>query len=202
MFIQVIHGKVKDEAGLQRCMDRWDRELAPGAIGYLGTTAGVCDDGTFIALARFESPELAMRNSDRPEQTAWWAETTACFDGDVSVMDCPDARPWLGGGSDDAGFVQIMEGHSPDVRRMHEIMERAGEQIHEMRPEIIGAMLAEATDGHYVDAIYFTSEAEAREREMMDMPAELRSVFDEEMRLMGEVVYFDLHHPMLVTPQR
>jgi len=202
MFIQVIQGKVKDEAGLQRCMEQWERDLAPGATGYLGTTSGTCDDGTFIALARFESLDAAMRNSERPEQSAWWAQTAACFDGDVSFIDCPDARPWLGGGSDDAGFVQIMEGRSPDVRRMHEIMEEAGEQIHQMRPEIIGATMAEAADGRFVDAIYFTSEAEARERETMDMPEDMRAAFEEETRLMGEVTYFDLHHPMLVSAHR
>lgn len=199
MFIQVIQGKVKDEAGLQRCMERWDRDLAPGATGYLGTTAGMCDDGTFIALARFESAEAARRNSERPEQSAWWSEMAACFDGDASFIDCPDARPWLGGGSDDAGFVQIMEGRSTDVRRMHEIMEQAGDQIHQVRPEIIGAMMAEATDGRYVDAIYFTSEAEAREREQMDMPDDLRALFEEETRLQGEVAYFDLHRPVLIS---
>ena len=35
---------------------------------------GMCDDGTFVALARFESAEAARRNSDRPEQGEWWAE--------------------------------------------------------------------------------------------------------------------------------
>jgi hypothetical protein len=201
MFIQVIQGKVKDEAGLQRCMERWERELEPGAAGYLGTTAGICDDGTFIALARFESAKAATRNSERPEQSAWWAEMAACFDGEVSFMDCSDARPWLGGGSDDAGFVQIMEGRSPNVRRMHEIMDQAGDQIQRMRPEIIGAMIADTSDGRYVDAVYFTSEAEARQHEAMDIPDDMRTLFDEQARLMGEVAYFDLHHPMLVSPR-
>ena len=42
MFIQVIQGKVADEAGLQRQMDRWNEELMPGAVerGYLGSTSG------------------------------------------------------------------------------------------------------------------------------------------------------------------
>ena len=199
MFIQVFRGKVKDAAGLRRCMDTWQRDLAPGAIGYLGTTAGMCDDGTFIALARFESSAAAARNSERAEQSAWWRETEACFDGPVSFLDCADARPWLGGGSDQAGFVQIMEGCSPDVRRMHEIMDEVGDRIHHVRPEIIGAVFADAADGRYVDAIYFTSEAEARDHEQLDIPDDLRSLFDEESRLMGEVSYFDLHQPMLVS---
>lgn len=201
MFIQVIQGKVKDEAGMRRCMEIWQRDLAPGAIGYLGTTAGVCDDGTFIALARFESSDAAARNSERPEQGAWWKQTEACFDGPVSFLDCTDARPWLGGGSDQAGFVQIMEGRSTDVHRMHEIMDEVGERLRQARPEILGAMLADTGDGRYVEAIYFTSETEAREHETIEIPDDLRSLFDEENRLMGEVSYFDLHEPMLVSAQ-
>jgi hypothetical protein len=81
MFIQVIQGKVADAAGLHAAMDRWVQKLQPGATGFLGCTAGITDDGTFIAAVRFESAEAARRNSDRPEQGAWWAETAICFDG-------------------------------------------------------------------------------------------------------------------------
>src|SRR5207302_285085 len=124
MFIQVIQGKVADEAGLQRQMDRWNEQLMPGAIerGYLGSTSGATDDGTFIALARFDSADAARANSERPEQGEWWAETAKCFDGEVMFMDCDGVQTWLAGGSDDAGFVQIMEGRSSDVAQMHELM--------------------------------------------------------------------------------
>ncbi|MBX7435568.1 hypothetical protein JDV09_26270, partial [Mycobacterium sp. Y57] len=137
MFIQLIQGMVSDPDGLQRCMDRWDEELKPGATGYLGTTAGTCDDGTFIALARFESQEAARRNSERPEQGAWWAEMEECFDGPVTVMDCPNVTQWMGGGSDDAGFVQIMEGHTSNAGRMREILDASADRVHEARPEIM-----------------------------------------------------------------
>ena len=79
MYIQLIQGKVADEERLRRRLDQWESELMPGAVGYLGTTAGFCDDGTFVALARFESAEAARRNSQRPEQSAWWADTATCF---------------------------------------------------------------------------------------------------------------------------
>ena len=82
---------------------------------------------------------------------------------------------------------------------MHEIMDEVGERIHQARPEIIGAMMADTGDGRYVDAIYFTSEAEARDHEKMEIPDDLRSLFDEETRLQGDVSYFDLHQPMLVS---
>ncbi|TJZ80411.1 hypothetical protein FCG67_06085 [Rhodococcus oryzae] len=202
MFIQVVQGKVSDEAGLRRCMDRWAEELQPGATGFLGSTRGMSEDGTFIVVARFESEEAARRNSERPEQGAWWAETERCFDGPVSFMDCPEVTEWLGGGSDDAGFVQIMEGHTSDAARMREVLTQAGDQVHQLRPEIVGGTLATDSGGGYVETVYFTSEAEARAHEKIEIPDDLRSLFEEEGRLMGDVSYFDLHEPMLVTARR
>src|SRR5512134_1758692 len=103
MFIQVM---TADAAGLRRQLDRWHDEIAPGATGYLGTTAGVAEDGTAIVLARFESEDAARANSDRPEQGAWWRATAEYFDGDVTFRDCRQVETSLAGCSDDAGFVQ------------------------------------------------------------------------------------------------
>lgn len=199
MFIQVIQGKVSDEAGLKKCMDRWMQELQPGAIGYLGTTAGMSDDGTYLALARFESEDAAHKNSARPEQGAWWAETAKCFAGEVTFMNCTDVTPWLGGGADHAGFVQIMEGHAHDRDRMRDLLMEAGDRIHDLRPEIIGGTFATYGDDGYIEAVYFTSEAEAREHETLEIPDDLRALFEEEHALAGEISYYDLHEPMVVS---
>ena len=75
MFIQVITGTVTDPEGLRRQSDRWQDELRHGAIGYLGATAGVTNDGRSIAMIRFDSEASARANSERDEQGAWWAET-------------------------------------------------------------------------------------------------------------------------------
>ena len=53
MFVQVIQGQVTDAGKVRAALDRWAAEVAPGAIGWLGSTAGVTGDGRFIALARF-----------------------------------------------------------------------------------------------------------------------------------------------------
>src|SRR5207237_10431022 len=103
-----MEGGVGDLEGLQAQLAAWTSDLQPGADGWLGTTAGVTADGTFIAVVRFESLEAAKANSDRPEQGAWWEKTAATFDGDVRFTDCPDVDIFGAGGSDDAGFVQIM----------------------------------------------------------------------------------------------
>ncbi len=203
MFIQLIQGKVAHADALQKCLDRWEADLMPGATGYLGTTYGITDDRTLVALARFESADAARRNSERPEQVEWWAETKRCFGGLVTFMDCPDVMEWMGGGSDDAGFVQILEGEHCDVGRLRELRERtqtiAADRIHEARPEIIGSVLCSGVGASYIEAVYFTSESEAREHEHIEIPDDLRSLFEEEMTLMGDVEYFDLHHPHLVS---
>ena len=117
MFVQVIMGKVSDAGALRAALDRWIRDLAPGAVGWLGSTSGVADDGTGITFARFASREAAQRNSERPEQHQWWMETSKLFSGEVTFHDCDDAMTWMDGGSDDAGFVQVMTGRVSDPQR-------------------------------------------------------------------------------------
>ena len=108
MFAQVIQGRTSDPKGLQAAMDRWMAELQPGAVGWLGSTIGVTDDGQALAVARFESVEAAGRNAQRPEQTAWWEATQRLFDGDVTFQDSEDVTVEMVGDPDRAGFVQVM----------------------------------------------------------------------------------------------
>jgi hypothetical protein len=42
--------------------------LHPTAVGWLGATSGVTDDGVWINVIRFESTAAAEINSARPEQ--------------------------------------------------------------------------------------------------------------------------------------
>jgi hypothetical protein len=197
MFIQVIQGKVADQAGLVAAEDRWKRECAPGAGGWLGSTSGITDDGTFVAVVRFESEEAARRNSERPEQDAWWNETRACFDGDVTFLESSDVTTWLAGGSDDAGFVQVIQGHLADPDRMRSLMERFSDQMHELRPDVIGGTVAVRDGGAYVQTVYFTSEAEARENEKVPPPPEIAAAMAEEMH---DARFYDLHHPSMMSP--
>jgi hypothetical protein len=86
VFVQVIQGQVADAAKVRAAMDRWGQELAPGASGWLGSTAGVTEDGRLVALARFESEEAARRNSQRPEQDQWWTQTATLFSGEPTFQ--------------------------------------------------------------------------------------------------------------------
>ncbi|HEY5474967.1 MAG TPA: hypothetical protein VIK32_17500, partial [Candidatus Limnocylindrales bacterium] len=144
MFIQIIQGSCRDSDALRRQIDLWRRELGPKAEGWLGGTYGVTDDNTFVGMVRFDSKEAAARNSTRPEQSAWWAETEKCLDGEVTFHDCDDAMMFLDGGADDAGFVQVIEGRLTDPERFRRLAELPMDLLHETRPEIIGGVMAMA----------------------------------------------------------
>lgn len=195
MFIQVITGRVADQAGLDAAFDHWQHDVRPGAIGFLGSTGGVTDDGRFVAMARFESVEAAHANSDRPEQGAWWAEAERCFAGPVTFHDCSEVDMYHGGGTDNAHFVQVMEGHA-DRQRLRAMDEQAEEMLPDMRPDLLGSIRAWDGD-EYFEAAYFTSEAEARAAESQEMPPEGAQMFSEWQSAMGDVEYFDLREPML-----
>ena len=102
---------------LRRQLELWRREIKPGASGYLGSTGGVTSDGRSITLVRFESEQAARANGERAEQGAWWTETAKAFDGGVTFHDCREVDTILGGGSNDARFVQVMDGRARDRTR-------------------------------------------------------------------------------------
>lgn len=201
MFVQVIMGPVSDAGELRASLDRWMRDLAPGATGWLGSTAGVTDDGLAIAFARFESAEAARRNSERPEQHQWWMETSKVFTGEITFHDCDKALTWLGGGSDDAGFVQVMTGLMTDPQRGAELLDTDPAPLKAFRPEIIGSVVAPNPDNTFTEAVYFTSEAEAREGEHKEMPPDLKAQFEEQMSLIQDMKFYDLHDPWMHSPR-
>jgi hypothetical protein len=203
MFAQVIQGGTSDADALKAAMDRWMQDLQPGAIGWLGSTLGVTDDGQAVAVARFESAEAAERNSQRPEQSRWWEETSRLFDGDVAFSDSEDVTVDLIGDPDRAGFVQIMQGQVTDAARAKELMaEMPQEAMAEFRPDVLGSMMIGHADGRWTQVIYFTSETEAREGERKDPPPEWQTTMAELSKLsLGETVYIDLRRPVLMSPR-
>jgi hypothetical protein len=199
MFIQVITGTTSDREGLHRQAERWEQELRPGATGFLGSTGGVTDDGRFITAARFESEEAARRNSARDEQGAWWAETEKYLN-DVNFLEGTEVLTTLGGGSNNAGFVQVMRGRVTDRDKATQLIARMEEfeaLMRQHRPEFLGDVTILHADGTYTDLIYFTSEAEAREGEKKPMPAEALEMMDEFMSTMPVNEYLDLKQPWL-----
>lgn len=195
MFVQVIKGHTGDPAGIRRQLDRWKAELKPGAVGYLGSTGGVADDGTVVMFARFADAAAANANAERPEQGAWWEETAKYFDAEPAFRESSDTSSLLAGGSNDAGFVQIMEGTVND-RAKAEAFETPEmlEQLTAARPDLIGSLRVWFDGGAFAEAAYFTSEADARKGESS---TDFAGPQEEYMALFGEMTFTDLREPLL-----
>ena len=201
MFVQVIQGQVADAGQAREAMDRWMEELAPQATGWLGTTAGVTEDGRFIALARFDSADAARRNSDSPEQDKWWHEFSSLLSGEATFHDSDDVVVDLQGEPDSAGFVQVMQGRGSNPDRARELMTQDSDEWAAFRPDVIGSLAAMYDDGDYTMAIYFTSEADAREGEQKEPPEKIKAQMDELNSLAaGPPEFFDLKQPWLYSP--
>jgi hypothetical protein len=202
MFIQVIQGQVGDAEQVHAALDRWMEGLAPDAGGWLGTTAGVAEDGRFIALARFDSAQAAQGNSTRPEQDKWWSEFSGLFTEDATFHESEDVVTDLAGDPDSAGFVQIMQGRGTEPDRARELMSADSDKWADFRPDVIGSVVSMYDDGAYTMAMYFTSEEDAREGEKKEPPPELKAQMDELNSLsLGPPTFHDLKHPWLYSPR-
>ena len=201
MFVQFIEGAVHDRGGLRRLFERWHEEQSSRAEGWLGSTAGVADDGMCLIAARFGTPEDARRNSDRPEQGAWWEELVKHFDAPPAVHDCSTAMLWEEGGSDDAGFVQVITAEVVDPEGLRAALPRLDRQdAASNRTDLIGGLTAVSDDDTRVfTVVYFTSEEEARRGEAAQDDAE-DAEWAAIMAALGEPRFIDLHDPWLTSP--
>lgn len=201
MFVQVFTGKVTDADAVRAVFEGWPSGAGQDARGWLGSTAGVTDDGQLVALARFESQEAARANSERPEQGQWWESLAANLDGEASFFESSEVDVDIVGDLDRAGFVQVMTGKVSDPARARELATEDSGTWAGFRPDVLGSLMLGRDDGEYVMAIYFTSEAEAREGEKKEPPAELAAQMQEMNALeVGETTYYDLRDPWLLSP--
>jgi hypothetical protein len=203
VFVQVFQGQVGDAEQMREALEDWTQRLAPGAEGWLGSTVGVTDDGTLIGMARFESAEAARRNSGRAQQGEWFSGVEKLFADGVEFHDCSEVFVARRGGSDDAGFVQVMQGRTQDVARLREMTSSLDRDHPDMRPDLLGYITAmhDDQDGAFTQVMYFTSEEEARAGERGEMPAEAAQVLREAMELIQDLRYYDLREPWLHSPR-
>ena len=201
MFAQIIRGKVSDPTAVRPVVDRWMTELGPTAKGWLGSTSGVTDGNEVFVLVRFETEEAARANSERPEQGAWWAEMEKLFDGEPRFQDSNDVQVDTSGDPDAAGFVQVMTGQVTDPDRVKQLMAEQPD-MRTLRPDILGSVSVGHEDGKWAMVIYFTSEAEAREGEVKEMPPEALKAMEEMQSLsVGQPEFLDLKTPWLDSPK-
>jgi hypothetical protein len=201
VFIQIVQGRAVDPPGLRSELDRWQRQLATDADGWLGSTAGTTDDGWSVVVLHFASEQQARRNSDRPEQRAWWREASQHL-GEVTLHDAPTVHLFGGGRSDLAGFVQVIQGHIDDLERMASLGGDQEEVLAREAPHVLGVTVAEHADrqGDFTQIVYFTSEQDAWRFEQ-EPPTQGDEPAQEERRsLMTNLRSFALRHPQLLIP--
>lgn len=196
MFIQIIQGTCTRQDDLRTVLDRWPAELGAGADGWLGGTYGFTDDDQFVGVVRFSDREAAMANSERPEQGRWAEEMMAAFDGPVEFHDSDDVTLLFDGGSDDAGFVQVIRGKVDDPERLRRLMTSDPAELRRMRPDIIGATLAIEPDGTFTETVAFTDEASARSGEGQEPPEAVRAELEYALK---DATYYDLHQPWFAS---
>jgi hypothetical protein len=193
MFIQVFQAQLRDADLWARRVGIWRREIRPKTTGFLGFTSGVTAGGYMVTLARFRSGDSAKVDNDLPEQGAWFEETSKAFDGEVTFHDCREVDSLLDGGSDNAGFVQIMQGRAKDEGHMRRQMSEMEGELRKVRPDLIGATMAWHGDGGFTQAAYFTSESEARKNEKAMAQS---AVYEKFISLIdGDLTFFDLVEP-------
>ena len=192
MFIQVIQAKSSRRDEVRALTEEWSNIPNEG-FGFLGGTYGFTDDGDFFSVVRFESKEQAMANSARPETDEMARRMAELMDGPPTFRDCDDVTVWLAGGSDDAGFVQIIQGRTDDAERLKQVMTEDTRDVGAERPDIIGGTFALADDGTFTNTVAFTDEASAREGEKNSSPPEGMQT------LMGDLRYYDLRDPWFTS---
>jgi len=195
MFVQIIEGTTSNPDALYAAGDAWDAEVKPGAVGFLGVTAGVSADGKAFTLVRFQDEASAKANSERPEQGAWFEKHLAsAYDAPPTFTESSDTDEFMGGGSNDAGFVQVMKSKNVDRAKIEQL-DGVFEKFAGERPDILGGFRVWTGADSCVDVMYFTSEADARKGEQADMPDEIQKA----MASLGEmdVEFLDLPDPQL-----
>ena len=199
MFIQVIEGKASDPEGFRRVLEEQRPQVMEGAIGFLGATTVIAPDNTVVTMARFESAEKAQENSQRPEQTAFFEALKQHVAGEPTFHNCTEVDTFLDGGSNDAGFVQIMIGTAVDKEKARAAERDLTPMLQKLRPDVLGGVTA--WDGDWwCQAIYFTSEADAREGEKKfeTLSGEDQKKFQEMTQASGEPRYIDGPNPVMV----
>jgi hypothetical protein len=200
VFIQVMQGRATNPLGIRDELNRWQRQLATDADGWLGATAGVTEDGWSVVVMHFDSERQARRSSDRPEHRAWWREASQHL-GEVVFHDAPQVRSFGDGRSDLAGYVQVIQGHIDDMERMASLGRDQDEVLAREAPHILGVTVAEHADrpGDFTQILYFTSEQEARSYDP-DPPIEDEPAQEERRSLMTNLRSFDLRDPQMLVP--
>ena len=114
----------------------------------------------------------------------------------MTFTESSDTAEFLGGGSNDAGFVQVMKSTGVD-RAQLDRLDAQFEKFAKIRPDLIGGLRVWTGPDSCIEANYFTSEADARKGEQAEMPAELQALMADFGQAMANTEFLDLTDPKL-----
>jgi len=197
MFIQMVQGPCARRTEMRALVDSWCAGIAD-EHGWLGGTYGFTEDNRFVGIVRFTDSRACIDAAQRPEAAAFWADAIALLDGPVEIHQSDDVTLMFDGGSEDAGFVQVLTGKLRDPAQMRYLLadQDMTAMLHETRPEILGATLAISQDGTFTETVAFTDEALARKGESIRMPEQVQRTMDDAV---AAVEYLDLHQPWFAS---
>ena len=196
MYVQIIEGNAKDPEGIRQLADKWERDLRPGAVGYLGVTSGVTADNRAITVVRFDSPESARANSERPEQTAFFNEMAALYSGVPTFAESTDTEELLGGISPASQFVQVMKTIGADRVRTKGLDDQL-EKFATVRPDLLGIFRVWTAPDTSYELAYFTDEVSARAGEAKELPEDMAAIMAEYADVMANTEFLDLVSPTI-----
>jgi hypothetical protein len=186
MFSQVVQGHTNDPAAVRRALKRW----APTA-GTTNITAGVAEDGRFIAVTTFESEESA-----RAANGDW----RGVLEGQLTVRNGTRTDVFTPGDLSRARFVQVVQGQVTELAEARRHKDSLQEELATHLPCLLGTLTVEHDGERFTRVLYFSTEEEARAGER-DMPAAVRHRDEPALRLLvGPVEFLDLRDPWLLSP--
>ncbi len=193
-FVLLARGPGGDPDVLHRTWDEWHDRLASETADWLGSTGGIASGGEWLAAVRYSS-EAAAR-------AAAQAGTGPGFlSGDITVEVTGDVHLVEGNGSPaGARFVQFMRARVPDRRRFEVLEAAAGDRFAAVRRDFLAGLRAWTGPDRLTVVDWFTSEADARAGEAIDLPADLGALFGEWMSLLHDVEWYDLTQPWQAAP--
>lgn|GEM_PF-199387 len=166
MFVQVVRAPAVDPTPLLEQVARLPAMLSTDPAGFLGLSAGISDDGDFVAVARFTQPGGG----------GWWAALEPWLAGPADVRASSDVELLLGGGSDQAGFVEVIEGRTSDRARFMELERQLEPRLAADRPDFLGSQIVWWTDGSWLEVAYFTSEDDVRAGDALPVAPEVEEL--------------------------
>ncbi len=194
-FVLLARAPAGDPDILRRRWDTWHQQAAASSAHWLGSTGGLAPGGDWLAAVRYSSEEAARTAAQAAADPDLLPDaTTIEVTSDVHLVE--------GNGSPaDGTFVQFMRARVHERHRLEAVEDSVGDRFAAHRPDFLAGLRAWTGPDRLTVVDWFTSEADARAGEAIDIPADLGTLFSEWMSLLHDVEWYDLRQPWQMSPE-